>query len=255
MKIVLILLMIVSTSLFADRLLGKKYTNDILENKVQFISEMTTAIAVKRGRYKELDYMTNAQIKADDKVIMNIKTSYYVLKNPFFKFIYKNIDAKVITAQQTDNKNRVKSISKKIKFKDRKYTHLEKNSMKALRVRPRVELNHFDDTDVSKMFDKFKMIEDNIYISLPDVSASNGAVPIHIEPYVDVKSVTLFASNNYNEMVFVCQWIPVNGYETISYDVKIKMITGYVRVVVESKNGELYTITRYTDIPVAGGTS
>ena len=165
-----------------------------------------------------------------------------------------NIDAKTITATQVDNKNRVKSITKRIKFKDRKYTYLEKNSMKSLKVRPRVELNHFDDIDVSKMFDKSKMIEDNIYISLPDVSASNGAVPIHIEPYVDVKSVTLFASNNYNEMVFVCQWIPVDGYEIISYDVKIKMITGYVRVVVESKNGELYTVTRYTDIPIAGGT-
>jgi len=255
MKIVLVLLMLFSTSLFADRLLGKKYTNDILEVKVQFVNEMTPPIAVERGIYKELDYITNAQIKADDKVIMNIKTSYYVSKNPIFKFIYKNIDAKVITAQQTDNKNRVKSISKKIKFKDRKYTYLEKRSMKPLRVISRVELNHFDDADVSKMFDKSKMIEGSIYIKLPDVSANGGAVPIHIEPYVDVKSVTLFASNNYNDMGFVCQWTPVDGYETISYNVKIKMITGYVRVVVESKNGKLYTITRYTDIPVGGGTS
>jgi len=255
MKIILVLLILFSANLFAERLLANKYTNNILKIKVQFTNKMTTHIGVERGIYKELDYMTSAEIKADNKVIMRIKTSYYVSKNPFFKFINKNIDAKVITAQQIDNKNRIKSISKKIKFKDKKYEYLAKKSMKPLRVSKRFALESFDETSVKKMFNSSKMINANIYISMPEIAANGGEVPVHIVPDVDVKSVTIFATNNKNKMEFICQWVPTKGYEPISYDLKIKMHTGYVRVVVESKSGKLYTVTRYTDIPIGGGAS
>ena len=55
-------------------------------------------------------------------------------------------------------------------------------------------------------------------------------------------------------MQFACQLIPFGKYNILQYDAKVKMgRTGYVQVIIESKDGKFYMAKKYISISIGGG--
>ncbi len=93
-------------------------------------------------------------------------------------------------------------------------------------------------------------IKKGVKLRIPKIASSGRSVPVNIKSDIDAKSVALFQNINPESLVAV--WtVPENGI--INYDIKIKMkATGKMTVVVEGKDGKLYSITKALDVAIGG---
>jgi len=87
-----------------------KSKENITKVKFMLKSDMLT---IKQAQIKKIEqiYIKNIKMKAGDEVVLNMKTNYYIAKNPIIKFVYYNKDANasILELEYTDNKDIVRS--------------------------------------------------------------------------------------------------------------------------------------------------
>jgi len=89
-----------------------------------------------------------------------------------------------------------------------------------------------------------------IKLKAPKVASNGGAIPITVKTDIDAKTVALFQDVNPESAVIV--WtVPEGGI--VDYSVKIKMKgSGKVTVVVEGKDGKLYSTSKEMEVALGG---
>ena len=93
-------------------------------------------------------------------------------------------------------------------------------------------------------------IEKGVKITIPEIAANGGAIPVKIESDIAAKSVALFQDANPESAVAV--WT-LNENSIIDFDVKIKMkANGAMTVVVEGNDGKLYSVTQSLEVAKGG---
>jgi len=104
---------------------------------------------------------------------------------------------------------------------------------------------------MNELFGHSKAIEDaRVILQAPKVASSGGAVPVHVSTSIPAKRIALFQDANPSALVIV--WNVLES-SIPSYDAKIKMgKSGLVRVVVEGKDGKLYTTHKVIEIALGG---
>jgi sulfur-oxidizing protein SoxY len=93
-------------------------------------------------------------------------------------------------------------------------------------------------------------IEKGVKITIPNVAANGGAIPVNIKSDIDGVSVALFQDANPESAVAV--WT-LNENSIINFDLKIKMkASGSMTAVVEGKDGKLYSVTKSLEVALGG---
>ena len=107
-----------------------------------------------------------------------------------------------------------------------------------------------EDTIV-KLYGTKKMKSDSrVFIRAPQVASNGGAVPLQIETSIDAKSIAVLQDVNPTSLVAVYS---VTAYSIPSYTLKIKLVSsGTVVVVVEGKDGKLYTNSQRIEVALGG---
>ena len=107
------------------------------------------------------------------------------------------------------------------------------------------------ESGVKELFGHSNMSEDiRVLINAPQVASNGGAVPVRVSTSIPAKTVALFQDANPNSLVAV--WHVLEN-SIVEYDVKIKMQnSGMLRVVVEGKDGKLYTAHLGIEIALGG---
>lgn len=100
-----------------------------------------------------------------------------------------------------------------------------------------------------KLYGTSKSKEDaRIIVSIPKIASNGGAVPIHISTTISAKSVAIFTDTTPFSLIAV-----YTVYDVADYFTKIKMgASGMVVVVVEGKDGTLYSTTRRVEVALGG---
>jgi len=103
---------------------------------------------------------------------------------------------------------------------------------------------------IAKLYGTSVTIEEGVKLTAPDVAANGGAIPVDIQSDIDAKSVAIFQNANPESAVAVFT-IPENGI--IDYSIKMKMkSSGTITVVVEGKDGKLYSASKTLDVALGG---
>ncbi len=104
---------------------------------------------------------------------------------------------------------------------------------------------------LTKLYGTDQTFQDNrINIKLPKVASNGGSIPLHIETTIDAKSIAVLQDVNPKALVAVYS---VLANTIPMYDMKIKMsASGTVLVVVEGKDGKLYSHCRFVEIALGG---
>ena len=176
------------------------------------------------------NYVSRMIVKADGKLIFDVKLFKYISTKPIIKFKYKSFDANSLHVELICVNGDKQIYTKKIRKKDMN---------KPLKIKPGVEL------------------------IAPDVASWGEMIPVTVRSDIKAKSVKLFVQvedeyinkeqmKNKN-MLLACEWIQT-PYSVIDYQVRIKMkYSGYIKVVIESQDGKFYTVTRFIQVSVSGG--
>ncbi len=226
-----------------------KSKGDITKVKFMLRSNMFT---VRQAQIKKIEqtYIKNIKMKVGNKVVLNMKISYYISENPLIKFVYYNKDANasILKLEYTDNKDIVRSNVKKIKGgKGRKRIvtpFVPSKSAKRYRVKSKA---------IKAMFGDVTLIEDGIELTCPRLAENGGSVPIGIKSNIDAKSVTLFSLGDSGDLEFTTQFIST-PHTIIDYNFRIKMKNTYdVQVVIEAKDGKFYTVKQNIIVSIGGG--
>jgi len=252
MKIVLIFCIFIYSSLYGgNKIKSKVFADNIMYTKLLANSYSTTP---KRAEFLGVnEYLKSIKLFANDKLLVDIETSYYLTTNPIFKFAIKGADGSKIKAEIIDNHNKIATISNKIRYVSASFEFKNIYPKKTKR-KPWVDIEDIDESEVKKRYKNTKFIKGDMDIYAPDVASNGGAVPIEIRPNIKVKSVTLFTTNKKNQMKFVCKWTSNSKYKILSYFIKFKLAeAGYARVVLEAENGKFYSATRFIAISLGGG--
>lgn len=212
--------------------------------KFLFLHKMTT---IEQARRKKIEptYIKNIKVKAGNKVIFNMKTNYYLAKNPFVKFKYYNEDANasILKLEYTDNKNFVITDEKKIR---------KRKAIKEIIVPfvPSRDANKYrvKNKTIKDMFGDVTLIEDGIKLKYPKHVQNSASIPIGIKSNIDAKSVTLFSLGDSGDLEFTAKWMST-PHSIIDYLTKIKMRESFdIQVVIEAKDGKFYTIKQNIEI-------
>jgi len=87
-------------------------------------------------------------------------------------------------------------------------------------------------------------------LTAPDVAANGGAVPVDFSSEIPAKSVAVFQSSN--PEAAVCA-MTLNEYSVIDYSIKMKLKqSGTIVVVVEGKDGKLYSAKKTLSVALGG---
>jgi sulfur-oxidizing protein SoxY len=90
----------------------------------------------------------------------------------------------------------------------------------------------------------------DITLKVPKVASNGGAIPVNIKSSIDAKSVALFQDAN-PESAVIAITVPEGGI--INYMTKIKMgESGTITVVVEGKDGKLYSTSQQIEVALGG---
>ncbi|NOZ90301.1 MAG: thiosulfate oxidation carrier protein SoxY [Epsilonproteobacteria bacterium] len=107
------------------------------------------------------------------------------------------------------------------------------------------------DEAISALYgDKKLQDSDKVKIKARKVASNGGVIPITVKTDIDAKSVALLQDVNPESAVIV--WtVPEDGI--VDYNVKIKMKdSGKVIVVVEGKDGKLYSASKEMEVALGG---
>jgi sulfur-oxidizing protein SoxY len=103
---------------------------------------------------------------------------------------------------------------------------------------------------IAKLYGTSVTIEEGVKVTAPDVAANGGAIPVDVQSDIDAKSVAIFQNANPESAVAVFT-IPENAI--IDYSIKMKMkSSGTITVVVEGKDGKLYSASKTLDVALGG---
>ncbi len=234
-----------------------KSVGDITKVKFMLINRMTTPKDAKR-RKEEFTYIKSIKMKAGDKVVLDMKTSYYVAENPLIKFRYDNRDANASTLEleYTDDKNIVKTNLKKIrKRKGEKridtpsivsntVSYIASKFSNRYKIKNRAMVDLLGDVT---------LIEDGIKFVCPKLAENGGSIPIGIVSNIDAKRVMLFSLGDSGDLELTAEFNET-PHSIIDYSLRIKMHHSFdVQVVIEGKDGKFYSAKRYIDVSIGGG--
>jgi len=103
---------------------------------------------------------------------------------------------------------------------------------------------------IAKLFGKVATPNDAIKLTIPKVASNGGQIPVDIATDIPAKTVALFQDANPESAIMV--WNVVEG-SVVDYSLKIKMKkSGSMTVVVEGKDGKLYSTTKSLDVELGG---
>ncbi|MCJ7765358.1 MAG: thiosulfate oxidation carrier protein SoxY [Thiovulaceae bacterium] len=103
---------------------------------------------------------------------------------------------------------------------------------------------------IAKLYGTSVTIEKGVKLTAPDVAANGGAIPVDVQSDIDAKSVAIFQNVNPESAVAVYT-VGENGI--IDYSIKMKMKkSGTITVVVEGKDGKLYSASKTLDVALGG---
>ena len=116
--------------------------------------------------------------------------------------------------------------------------------------KPKVWAAHTVEDAMKAMYGTSTTIEKNVKLKTPDVAANGGAIPIDFSTKIPAKTVAMFQDANPEAAVLV---YTVHERSVTDYAVKIKMAkTGTVTIVVEGKDGKLYSAKKKFDVAKGG---
>lgn len=104
---------------------------------------------------------------------------------------------------------------------------------------------------IAKLYGKKKMQSDSrVVIKAPNVASNGGAVPVQVETTIDAKSIAILQDVNPASLLVV---YGVTPYSIPSYALKIRLASsGTIVVVVEGKDGNLYTNSQRVEVALGG---
>jgi len=257
-------LVLVCYSVFASSIFGPdgkikaaSFQNNIVTTKIILDFPSVPASLAKR-RNTKVEYVKEMRLFADDELVLKAKLSPYLQNRPFFKFVQKNIDAKRIRLEYSNNYNKKKYTSIKMakRKRNRDFSKMTFSFLRADEIFSRqIEFKDVNKDAVSKIFGDVNLIEKNVSLFAPDLAANGGSIPLVIRHSIEVKSVTVFTtSDSYKKMYFTCSFDTIGKYKILEYYLRFKMReSGYAQVVVESKDGKFYTAHKYIEVSIAGG--
>lgn len=121
------------------------------------------------------------------------------------------------------------------------------------KTKPTVWTAHTVDDAVMAMYGTKATTESGVTVTMPDVAANGGAVPVNVKSGIDAKSVALF--QNANPEAAVAAWTIHEG-SVIDYDLKIKLKSDgtpiTVTAIVEGKDGKLYSGVKTLTVALGG---
>lgn len=228
MKIVFIFILFLFSNLFAlDMKIKTKQYNNIGNVKAMLDSSKEYSVLEK---LHDTNYVSRMIVKADEKLIFDVKLSKYISTKPIIKFKYISLDANSLHVELIRANGDKQTYTKKIRKKD---------------------------------MDKSLKIKSGIELIAPDIASWGAMIPVTVRSTIKAKSVKLFVQveDEYidknqmrdKNMLLACEWIQT-PYSIVDYQVRIRMkYSGYVKVVIQAQDGKSYTATRFIQVSVSGG--
>lgn len=121
-------------------------------------------------------------------------------------------------------------------------------------TKPAVWTAHTVDDAIMAMYGSKATTEGGVTITIPDVAANGGAVPINVKSDIDAKSVAIFQDANPEAAV---SSFTVHENSIIDYDLKIKLKSDggtpvTVTTIVEGRDGILYKGVKTIKVATGG---
>jgi len=118
------------------------------------------------------------------------------------------------------------------------------------KLKPTVWTAHTVDDAMNNLYGSTKTIQEGVTLTAPDVASNGGAIPVTIKSDIDAKTVAVFQDVNPESAVAVYD---VPDVAIIDYSFKMKMKkSGTITVVVEGKDGKLYSASKTLDVALGG---
>ena len=121
------------------------------------------------------------------------------------------------------------------------------------KTKPTVWTAHTVNDAVTAMYGTTAATESGVTVTMPDVAANGGAVPVNIKSDIDAKTVALFQDANPESAV--AAWTIHEG-TIINFDLKIKLKSDgtpiTVTAIVEGKDGKLYSGKKTLSVALGG---
>lgn len=104
---------------------------------------------------------------------------------------------------------------------------------------------------IKKLYGTNSMQEDSrVMVTAPKLAENGGSIPITIRTTIPAKSIAVFSDANPRALIVV---FSVNNNPNPNYSIRIKMRqTAYLTVIVEGKDGKLYSNTKEIDVSIGG---
>ena len=103
---------------------------------------------------------------------------------------------------------------------------------------------------IAKMYGGIPTPSDAIKLTIPKVASNGGQIPVDISTDIPAKTVALFQDANPESAIMVWN---VTDDSVVEYSLKIKMKkSGSMTVVVQGKDGKLYSIKKSLDVALGG---
>jgi sulfur-oxidizing protein SoxY len=116
--------------------------------------------------------------------------------------------------------------------------------------KPDVWTSHTVEDAIKKMYGTSTTIEEGVKLVAPDVASNGGAIPVDVKSDIDAKTVAIFQDANPEAAVAV---YTITEGALIDYSIKMKMKkSGTITVIVEGKDGKLYSAKKTLDVALGG---
>jgi len=117
-------------------------------------------------------------------------------------------------------------------------------------TKPEAWKAHTVEDAMVKLYGTSTTIEQGVTLTAPDVAANGGAVPVDIQSDIAAKSVAVFQNANPESAVCV---FTLTENSVIDYSIKMKMKqSGTITIVVEGKDGKLYSAKKTLSVALGG---
>jgi len=117
-------------------------------------------------------------------------------------------------------------------------------------TKPDVWTAHTVDDSITKLYGTTTTIEEGVKLTAPDVASNGGAIPVDFSSDIDAKSVAVFQDANPESAVIV---YTIHENSIINFSIKMKMkASGTITVVVEGRDGKLYSAKKTLDVALGG---
>jgi len=118
------------------------------------------------------------------------------------------------------------------------------------KTKPDVWTAHTVDDSIKKLYGTTTTIEEGVKLTAPDVASNGGAIPVDFSSDIAAKSVAVFQDANPESAVIV---YTIHEASIIDFSIKMKMkASGTITVVVEGKDGKLYSAKKTLDVALGG---